>query len=50
MPPSGALIKVLTLSDKYRSIKADLYNIKKTNEGPCKSKRFAFSLTFKLAT
>ena len=42
MPPPGALIKVLALSDNYRSIKADLYNIKETNEGPCRSKRLAF--------
>ena len=27
MPLPGALIKVLALSDNYRSIKADLYNI-----------------------
>ena len=32
------------LSDNYRSIKADLYNIEKTNEGPCRSTRLAFSL------
>ena len=38
------MIKVLVLSDNYRSIKADLYNIKETNEGPCRSKRHAFSL------
>ena len=32
------------LSDNYRSIKADLYNIEETNEGPCRSERLAFSL------
>ena len=37
------MIKVLALSDNYRSIKADLYNIEETNEGPCKSKRLAFN-------
>ena len=50
MPPSSALSKMalwlryLLLSDNYRSIKADLYNIEETNEGPCRSKRLAFSL------
>ena len=34
MPPPGALFKVLALSDNYRSIKAGLYNIEETNEGP----------------
>ena len=38
------MIKVLALSDNYRSIKADLYNIEETDEGPCRSKRLAFSL------
>ena len=38
------MIKVLALLDSYRSIKADLYNIEETNEGPCRSKRLAFSL------
>ena len=38
------MIKALALSDNYRSIKADLYNIEETNERPCKSKRLAFSL------
>ena len=38
------MIKVLAWSDNYRSIKADLYNIEETNEGPCTSKRLAFSL------
>ena len=38
------MIKVLALSDNYRSIKADLYNIEETNEGPYRSKRLAFSL------
>ena len=41
MPPPSALSKMAPwlrywlLSDNYRSIKADLYNIKETNEGPC---------------
>ena len=30
----GTLIKVLALSDNYRSIKADLYDIEETTEGP----------------
>ena len=38
------MVKVLALSDNYRSIKADLYNIEETNEGPCRSKRLTFSL------
>ena len=38
------MIKVLTLSDNYRSIQADLYSIEETNEGPCRLKRLAFSL------
>ena len=38
------MIKVLALADNLMSIKADLYNIEETNEGPCKSKRLAFSL------
>ena len=38
------MIKALALSDNYRSIKAVLYDIEETNEGPCRSKRFAFSL------
>ena len=38
------MIKVLALSDTFKSIKADLYNIEETNEEPCRSKRFAFSL------
>ena len=38
------MIKVLALSDNCRSIKVDLYNIEETNEGPCRSKRLAFSL------
>ena len=48
--PSSALRKMApwlrywTLSDIYRSIKADLYNIEETNEGPCRSTRIAFSL------
>ena len=50
MPPPSALRKIALwfrywlLSDNYRSIKADLYNIVETNEGPCRSKRLAFSL------
>ena len=36
------MIKVLALSDNYRYLKADLYNIEETNEGPCRSKRVAF--------
>ena len=38
------MIKVLALSENYRSIKADLYNIEETNEGPYRPKRLAFSL------
>ena len=38
------MIKILALSDNYRSIKADLYNIEETNEGPCRLNRLAFSL------
>ena len=37
-------LRYCLLSDNYRSIKADLYNIEQTNEGPCRSKRLAFSL------
>ena len=50
MPPPSASSKMAQwlrywlLSDNYRSIKADLYNIEETNEGPCRSKRLAFSL------
>ena len=50
MPPPSAFSKMAPwlrywlLSDNYRSIKADLYNIEETNEGPCRSKRLAFSL------
>ena len=36
------MIKVLALSDNYKSIKVDLYNIEETNEGSCRSKRLAF--------
>ena len=42
MPPPSALSKTapwlryLLLSDNCRSIKADLYNIEETNEGPCR--------------
>ena len=40
MPPSSALGKMaLALSDNYRSIKADLYNIEETTKGPRRSKR-----------
>ena len=42
------MIKALALSDNYRSIKADLYNIEEANEGPCRSKRLAFSLQLNL--
>ena len=38
------MIKVLALSDNYRSIKAVLYNIEQTKEGPSRLKRLAFSL------
>ena len=50
MPPPSALSKMAPwprywlLSDDYRSIKADLYKIEETNEGPCRSKSLAFSL------
>ena len=50
MPPPSALSKMAPwsrywlLSDNYRPIKADLYNIEETNEGPCRSTRHAFSL------
>ena len=50
MPSPSALSKMAPwlrywlLSDNYRSIKADLYNIEQTNEGPCRSTRLAFSL------
>ena len=50
MPPPIALSKMVPwlrywlLRDNYRSIKTDLYNIEETNEEPCRSKRFAFSL------
>ena len=50
MPPLSALSKMAPwlrnwlLSDNYRSMKADLYNIEETNEGPCRSARLAFSL------
>ena len=50
MPPPSALSKIALwlrywlLSDNYWSIKADLYNIEENNEGPCISKRLAFSL------
>ena len=50
MPPPSALSKMALwlrywlLSGNYRSIKADLYNTEETKEGPCRSKRLAFSL------
>ena len=50
MPPLSALSKMgpwlryCLLSENYRSIKAELYNIEETNEGPCRSKRLAFRL------
>ena len=50
MSPPCALSKMAPwlrywlLSDSYRSIKADLYNIEETNGGPCRSTRLAFSL------
>ena len=50
MSPPSALNKMAPwlrywlLSDNYRSIKADLHNIEEKNEGPCRSKRLAFSL------
>ena len=40
----SALIKVLALLDKNRSIKADLCNIEETNEDPCWPKRLTFTL------
>ena len=43
------VIKVLALSDIYRFIKKDLYNTEDTNEGPCRSKRLAFSLQSNLS-
>ena len=46
MLPLSALSKMALWlrSDNHRSIKADLYNIEETNEGPCRSKNLAFSL------
>ena len=50
MPPPSALskmapcLKYWLLSDNYRSIKADLYNIEETNEEPCRATRLAFTL------
>ena len=50
MPPPSALSKMALwlrywlLSNNYRFIKADLYNIEDTTEGLCRSKRLAFSL------
>ena len=55
MPPPSALSKMAPwlmywlLSDNYRSIKADLYNIEETKEGPCISTRLAFSLQSNLS-
>ena len=40
----GTWIKILALLDNYRSIKADLYNIEETTEGPCGSNRLTFIL------
>ena len=43
MPPPSALSKMapwlrdMLLSDNYRSIQADLYNIEEINERPCRS-------------
>ena len=48
--PPSALSKIALwlrywlVSDNYRSINADLYNTEETKEGPCRSKRLAFSL------
>ena len=50
MPLPSALSKITLwlrywlLSDNYRSIKADVYNIEETNEVPRRSTRLAFSL------
>ena len=50
MSPPSALSKMtpwlryLLLSDNYRSIKADLYNIEETNENLFRSTRLVFSL------
>ena len=50
MPSPSALSKMAlrfrywVLSDNCRSIKADVYNIEETNEGPCRSEILAFSL------
>ena len=50
MPLPSALSKMpqwlrdWLLSDNYRSIQADLYNIEETNEKPCRSKRLTFSV------
>ena len=50
MPPPSALSKMALwlrywlVSDNYRFIKADLYNIEETNEGPCRATRLAFCL------
>ena len=42
LPPS--VLSKMAPSDYCRSIKANLYNIEESNEGPCRSKRLAFSL------
>ena len=53
--PPNALSKIAPwlrywlLSDNFRSIKADLYNIEETNEGPCRSTALAFSLQSNLS-
>ena len=50
MPPPSALSKIAPwlrywlLSEYYRSIKADLFNIEEKNERLCRSTRLAFSL------
>ena len=50
MPLPSALSKMAPwlrywlLSDNFGSIQADLYTIEETNDGPCRSKRLAFSL------
>ena len=55
MPPPSALSKMALWlrywlsSDNYISIKADLYNIEETNEGPCRSIALAFSFQSNLS-
>ena len=41
MPPPSALSK---MAPNFKSIKADLYNIEDTTEGPCKLKRLTYIL------